>query len=113
MKKELENFNKFLQDNSCQTSLSCLIDSLENRKKTTLTFKDAVKTTELMAYYIDQLAKENKKLKAELEEADKAKIGSLNWMSDLSSFWLEQVEKLEEENKNLKEQLKVAKEKFK
>lgn len=38
----------------------------------------------------------NKKLKAELEEADKAKMNALNWMSDLSSFWLEQVNKLEE-----------------
>lgn len=69
MKKELDNFNKFLQANSSQTSLSCLIDSLENRKKTTLTFKDAVKTTELMAYYIDQLAKENKNLKEQLNAA--------------------------------------------
>ena len=69
MTKELENFNKFLQDNSSQTSLSCLIDSLENWKKSTLTFKDAVKTTELMAYYIEQLAKENKNLKEQLKEA--------------------------------------------
>lgn len=65
----MENFNKFLQENSSQTSLSCLIDSLENWKKSTLTFKDAVKTTELMAYYIEQLAKENKNLKAQLKEA--------------------------------------------
>ena len=69
MKKELDNFNKFLQDNSSQTSLYCLIDSLENRKKSTLTFKDAVKTTELMALYIDQLAKENKNLKEQLKMA--------------------------------------------
>ena len=69
MKKELENFNEFLQWNSSQTSLSCLIDSLENWKKSTLTFKDAVKTTELMAYYIEQLAKENKNLKEQLKEA--------------------------------------------
>lgn len=69
MKKELENFNEFLQWNSSQTSLSCLIDSLENWKKSTLTFKDAVKTTELMAYYIEQLAKENKNLKGQLKEA--------------------------------------------
>jgi hypothetical protein len=67
MKKELDYFNKFLQDNSSQTSLSCLIDSLENRKKSTLTFKDAVKATESMAYYIEQLAKENKNLKAQLK----------------------------------------------
>ena len=69
MKKELENFNEFLQWNSSQTSLSCLIDSLENWKKSTLTFKDAVKATELMAYYIEQLAKENKNLKEQLKEA--------------------------------------------
>ncbi len=69
MKKELENFNEFLQWNSSQTSLSCLIDSLENWKKSTLTFKDAVKTTELMAYYIEQLSKENKNLKEQLKEA--------------------------------------------
>lgn len=65
----MENFNKFLQENSCQTSLSCLIDSLENWKKSTLTFKDAVKTAELMAYYIEQLAEENKNLKEQLNEA--------------------------------------------
>lgn len=69
MKKELDNFNKFLQANSSQTSLSCLIDSLENRKKSSLTFKDAVKTTEQMAYYIDQLAKENENLKEQLKVA--------------------------------------------
>ena len=74
MTKELDYFNKFLQDNSSQTSLSCLIDSLENRKKSTLTFKDAVKTTELMAYYIDQLAKENKKMKEELDTYKMARV---------------------------------------
>jgi len=56
----MENFNKFLQENSSQTSLSCLLDSLENWKKSTLTFKDAVKTVELMAYYIENLSKQNK-----------------------------------------------------
>lgn len=60
----MENFNKFLQENSSQTSLSCLLDSLENWKKSTLTFKDAVNVVELMAYYIEDLSKQK-------EEKDK------------------------------------------
>ena len=56
----MENFNKFLHENSSQTSLSCLLDSLENWKKSTLTFKDAVNVVELMAYYIEDLSKQNK-----------------------------------------------------
>lgn len=67
--KNLEHFEKFLHENSSQTSLTCLIDSLENWKKSTLTFKDALNTTELMGYYIDQLMKENENLKAQLKEA--------------------------------------------
>ena len=56
----MENFNEFLHAHSSQTSLSCLLDSLENWKKSTLTFKDAVNTVELMAYYIEKLSKQNK-----------------------------------------------------
>lgn len=56
----MENFNKFLHENSSQTSLSCLLDSLENWKKSTLTFKDAVNVVELMAYYIGDLSKQKK-----------------------------------------------------
>lgn len=56
----MENFNKFLHANSSQTSLSCLLDSLENWKKSTLTFKDAVNVVELMAYHIEDLSKQNK-----------------------------------------------------
>lgn len=72
----MKAFEKFLHENSSQTSLSCLLDSLENRKKSTHTFKDAVKTVELMAYYIDILAKEKeekdktiKYLEGQLKEA--------------------------------------------
>ena len=72
----MKHFEEFLHKHSSQTSLSCLLDSLENRKKSSLTFKDAVKTTELMACYIEQLASdyekkenENKNLKAQLKEA--------------------------------------------
>lgn len=54
----MENFNKFLQENSSQTSLSCLLDSLQNWKKSTLTFKDAVNAVELMAYLIEDLSKQ-------------------------------------------------------
>ena len=60
----MENFNKFLHENSSQTSLSCLLDSLQNWKKSTLTFKDAVNVVELMAYYIEDLSKQK-------EEKDK------------------------------------------
>lgn len=67
----MENFNKFLQENSSQTSLSCLIDSLENWKKSTLTFKDAVKVTELMAYYIEQQAQKIKQLEDQLKRQNK------------------------------------------
>lgn len=56
----MENFNKFLHENSSQTSLSCLLDSLQNWKKSTLTFKDAVNVVELMAYHIEDLSKQNK-----------------------------------------------------
>jgi hypothetical protein len=56
----MKNFNEFLHANSSQTSLSCLLDSLENWKKSTLTFKDAVNVVELMAYYIEDLSKQNK-----------------------------------------------------
>lgn len=56
----MENFNEFLHANSSQTSLSCLLDSLQNWEKSTLTFKDAVNTVELMALYIENLAKQNK-----------------------------------------------------
>jgi hypothetical protein len=56
----MENFNKFLHENSSQTSLYCLLDSLQNWKKSTLTFKDAVNVVELMAYYIEDLSKQNK-----------------------------------------------------
>lgn len=54
----MENFNKFLHENSSQTSLSCLLDSLQNWKKSTLTFKDAVNAVELMAYLIEDLSKQ-------------------------------------------------------
>lgn len=54
----MENFNKFLHENSSQTSLSCLLDSLQNWKKSTLTFKDAVNVVELMAYHIEDLSKQ-------------------------------------------------------
>ena len=60
----MENFNKFLHENSSQTSLSCLLDSLQNWKKSSLTFKDAVNVVELMAYYIEDLSKQK-------EEKDK------------------------------------------
>lgn len=56
----MENFNKFLHENSSQTSLSCLLDSLQNWKKSTLTFKDAVNIVELMAYHIEDLSKQKK-----------------------------------------------------
>lgn len=56
----MENFNKFLHENSSQTSLLCLLDSLENWKKSTLTFKDAVNIVELMTYHIEDLSKQNK-----------------------------------------------------
>lgn len=56
----MENFNKFLHENSSQTSLSCLLDSLQNREKSTLTFKDAVNVVELMAYHIEDLSKQKK-----------------------------------------------------
>lgn len=56
----MENFNKFLHENSSQTSLSCLLDSLQNWKKSTLTFKDAVNVVELMAYHIEDLSKQKK-----------------------------------------------------
>lgn len=61
----MKRFEKFLHENSSQTSLNCLIDSLENRKKSSLTFKDAVETVEKMAKYIEQLEKENENLKAQ------------------------------------------------
>jgi hypothetical protein len=60
----MENFNEFLHANSSQTSLSCLLDSLQNWKKSTLTFKDAVNVVELMAYHIEDLSKQK-------EEKDK------------------------------------------
>lgn len=53
---------------------------------------------------IEELEQENTKLKAELEKEDKAKMNALNWMSDLSKFWLEQIKKLEEERDFFKEQ---------
>lgn len=56
----MENFNEFLHANSSQTSLSCLLDSLQNWKKSTLTFKDAVNVVELMAYHIEDLSKQKK-----------------------------------------------------
>lgn len=65
----MEHFEKFLHNNSGQTSLNCLIDSLENRKKSSLTFKDAVNTVEKMAEHIEKLEKENENLKAQLKEA--------------------------------------------
>lgn len=72
----MKTFEKFLHENSSQTSLSCLLDSLENRKKSTLTFKDAVKTVELMAYLIEDLSKQKeekdkmiKYLREQLKEA--------------------------------------------
>ena len=51
-----------------------------------------------------KLEEENRKLKAELEKEDKAKMNALNWMSDLSKFWLEQIKKLEEDRDFFKEQ---------
>ena len=65
----MEHFEKFLHENSSQTSLSCLLDSLENRKKTSLTFKDAVDTVEKMAKHIEELEQKNEWLKAQLAEA--------------------------------------------
>lgn len=72
----MENFNKFLHENSSQTSLSCLLDSLQNWKKSTLTFKDAVNVVELMAYHIECLSKQKeekdkmiKYLREQLKEA--------------------------------------------
>ncbi len=65
----MKYFEKFLHENSSQTSLNCLIDSLENRKKTSLTFKDAVETVEKMAKYIEELEQKNEWLKAQLKEA--------------------------------------------
>lgn len=72
----MKHFEEFLHKHSSQTSLTCLLDSLKNRKKSSLTFKDAVKTVELMACYIEQLAsdkekleKENESLNAQLKEA--------------------------------------------
>lgn len=65
----MKYFEKFLHENSSQTSLNCLIDSLENRKKSSLTFKDAVETVEKMAKYIEELEQKNEWLKAQLKEA--------------------------------------------
>ena len=67
----MENFNKFLHENSSQTSLSCLLDSLQNWKKSTLTFKDAVNVVELMAYYIEDLSKQKEKQNKEILELRK------------------------------------------
>jgi hypothetical protein len=64
----MENFNKFLHENSSQTSLSCLLDSLQNWKKSTLTFKDAVNVVELMAYHIEDLSKQNKEKNETIKE---------------------------------------------
>lgn len=67
----MENFNEFLHANSSQTSLSCLLDSLENWKKSTLTFKDAVNVVELMALHIENLTKQKEEQNKEILELRK------------------------------------------
>lgn len=63
------------------TSFDSLIDSLENWRKTSLTFQSAVEAVKKMWGYITELEEQNKRLKKyrELAEKQNEELGKKNW----------------------------------
>lgn len=52
-----------------KNKLKSIIDTLENRKKSSLSFQSAIDTLWDIEKYINKLEKENKQLKAQLKQA--------------------------------------------
>ena len=52
-----------------KNKLKSIIDTLENRKKSSLSFQSAIDTLWDVEKYINKLEKENKQLKAQLKQA--------------------------------------------
>ena len=63
------------------TNFDSLIDSLENWRKTSLTFQSAVETVKKMWEYITELEEQNKRIKKyrDLAEKQNEKLGKKNW----------------------------------